>query len=429
MMTSSFIKRIFCYIVFGVLLFSLLFLRSWHLFGPISWRNFSAILLFFIALIFAKKNIIKDTCIKCYILWLLIYLFVNAITGYITTEHIYKNLVGYHFVSLMLLFSLPRLIKEKEQLQIIVFLFGIFYLVNALVTIFQFFNNHLAWEIGNYISPMNIEKAERMESLAASSDNMLSYSICSGLNGFVVTNGQFIACFVPIVTFFALRAEFKYKLLSILVLSGVIFTSICVQQRMCFFVTLLYCVILLYYCTGSIKKIIPIAFMGIVLAGLLNVDSINLEDFGRLFDFTDNHRTHIKEYLSQFLSNTEYVLLGHCTVSDAVNNELFLTLGHNALLDSLRRGGILCFAIYIYLIIIIIVKCYHIIKEAIMNRNIITVGLGTIVILNLIYSFTHSDGIPSGSVFFWGTYALMMSSCYIDKQKNIIKNKRYAKPF
>jgi len=321
----------------------------------------------------------------------------------------------------MLLFSLPRLIKKKEQLQIIVLLFGIFYLVNALLTIFQFFNNSLAWEIGNYISPMNIELAERKESLAASSDNMLSYSICSGLNGFVVTNGQFIACFAPIVTIFVLRSEFKYKLLSILILSGVIFTSICVQQRMCFFVTLLYCVILLYYCTGSIKKIIPIAFMGIVLAGLFNVDSINLEDFGRLFDFTDNHRTHIKEYLLQFLSNTEYVLLGHCTVSDAVNNELFLTLGHNALLDSLRRGGILCFAIYIYLIIIIIVKCYHIIKEAIMNRNIITVGLGTIVILNLIYSFTHSDGIPSGSVFFWGTYALMMSSYYIDRQQNIIK--------
>ena len=354
-------------------------------------------------------------------LWLLIYLFVNAITGYITTEHIYKNLVGYHFVSLMLLFSLPRLIKEKEQLQIIVFLFGIFYLVNALLTIFQFFNNSLAWEIGNYISPMNIEKAERMESLTASSDNMLSYSICSGLNGFVVTNGQFIACFAPIVTFCALKSGIKYKLVSILILLGVIFTSICVQQRMCFFVTLLYSIILLFYCTGSIKRLFPIAIIGIIIANIYNVDSFNIENFGRLFDFSDNHRTHIGEYLSQFLSNPEYVLLGHCTVSDAVNNELFLTLGHNALLDSLRRGGILCFIIYIYIIIVVIIKSYNIIIEAIKNKCAMTACFGTIVILNLVYSFTHSDGIPSGSVFFWGAYALMMSSYYIDKKINYTK--------
>lgn len=56
-----------------------------------------------------------------------------------------------------------------------------------------------------------------------------------------------------------------------------------------------------------------------------------------------------------------------------------------------------------------------------------TVGLSTVVILNLLYSFTHSDGIPSGSVFFWGAYALMTASFYLDKQtyNQIISN---AKP-
>lgn len=427
MKPANLIKRLFYTVICGVFLFSIIFLRSWHLIGPISWRNMSAILLFFVAFVFTPKVILKDKCINGYIVWLFMYIFVNMITGYITTEHVYKNLIGYHMVSLMLLFSVPRLIKDHRQLKLIICLLGIFYIANALITVLQFFNNSIAWGIGDYISPMNLEKAERMEYLSASSDNMLSYSVCTGLNGFVVTNGQFIACFAPIVTFFSVYNKLKYKIFSTIVLLGILITSICVQQRMCFLVTLLYCVIILYYTIGSVKKLIPIVLIGCLLFICSNVDTINFEIFGRIFDFTDNHRTHIGEYFSMFLSNTDYILLGHCTVSSDANNELFLTMGHNALLDSFRRGGILCFIIYIYLVVIILLKIYRITKVSIKHKNVLTIELCIVVFLNLCYSFTHSDGIPSGSVFFWGAYALMIASYYIDRNSRCIQSLSHAK--
>lgn len=420
MTSSNFSKRWVYAITCGILLFSLLFLRSWHLLGPISWRNFSAIILFVFAFIFYKKKNIKDSCINTYVVWLFVYVFVNVITGYIATEHIYKNLIGYHMVSLMLLFSLPRVVTKREHLKTIMVLFAVFYLLNALTTIFQFLNNSMAWDIGNYISPMNMDKAERMEDLAETSDTMLSYSICIGLNGFVVTNGQFIACFAPLATCFAIGSKVINKIMATLIMSFILITSICVQQRMCFFVTLLFSVVFLYYLLGSVKKIIPLAMIGMFFCVFCNYDDVNLDDFGRLFDFSDNHRTHIGEYLSMFLSTPEYVLLGHCTVENEANNEMFLTLGHDALLDSLRRGGIVCFLIYVLLGLKILKKSFNIFKGSMKNGNIMTVGLCTAVVLNLCYSLTHSDGIPSGSVFFWGTYALMMTSYYIDK--NEIKN-------
>ena len=425
MMHSDVLKRWIYTIICGILLFSLIFLRSWHLLGPISWRNFAAIILFTQAFIFCPKTHFNDNCINTYIVWLFVYIFVNIITGYIETEHVYKNLIGYHMVSLMLLFALPRIVTSPRQLRVIIIWFSIFYIINALTTIFQFLNNPIAWDLGNFISPMNAEKAERMESLASSSDTMLTYSICCGLNGFVVTNGQFIACFAPLATYLAMSSKLVDKVIATLVMICILVTSICVQQRMCFFITLLFSLVFLYYLFGSVQKMLPFLLIGFI-GGFYVFDDINLEAFGRLFDLTDDHRMHTGEYLSMFLSSPEYVLFGHCTIDDIDNNEMFLTMGHNSLLDSLRRGGIICFLIYIYLGILILKKSYQIFKYSMKNRNIITVCLCTAVVLNLCYSLTHSDGIPSGSVFFWGAYALMMASYNIDRHNQMYAN--YVKP-
>ena len=138
MMHSDVLKRWIYTIICGILLFSLIFLRSWHLLGPISWRNFAAIILFTQAFIFCPKTHFNDNCINTYIVWLFVYIFVNIITGYIETEHVYKNLIGYHMVSLMLLFALPRIVTSPRQLRVIIIWFSIFYIINALTTIFQF---------------------------------------------------------------------------------------------------------------------------------------------------------------------------------------------------------------------------------------------------------------------------------------------------
>ena len=401
------------YIIISVLAFSLLFLRSWHLIGPISFRNAAAIVLLAFAVIRYKKMILTSNA-KLYFVWVLIYVLLCCINGGIYSGAVITNLVAYHFVSLILLFSLPILLKEKTDLNIFVIVFLFLFIFNCILTIMQFLNIEMGWAIGEFISPMREDKYDELASVGQGEETMLFHSMANGINGFVVTNGHFVACFLPFATYTLWKKGASNLLLGILVLLLTLVSIVAIQQRMALVVFLLYVLIIVFFRAGKHSKILISILFVFFLLYLPNID-IHLETFGRLTSTDDTHRFQIFDSFFDFVNNTSYFLFGHPATDNPAEDELLKTIGHVSLLDGMRKGGIICFLLHFYLFFSVLFESLRIIKRSKKESNIYPICFALCVIFNLLYSLTHSDGITSGSVFLWGSYALMIVSCSINK--------------
>ena len=403
------------FILIFVIVFSLLFLRSWHLIGPISFRNATAIVLFAFAVIRYRKMILTSNA-KLYFVWVLIYVLLCCINGGIYSGAVITNLVAYHFVSLILLFSLPILLKKKTDLDILAVVFLFLFIFNCILTIMQFFNIEMGWAIGEFISPMKEDKIDELAYVGQGEETMLFHSMANGINGFVVTNGHFVACFLPFATYTLWKKGISNFMLGILVLLLALVSIVAIQQRMALVVWLLYVLILAFFRVGKLAKI-SIAFLFVVLSIYITSVDIPLEMFGRLSMTDDNRRYMVIDKFMEFISNTSNFMFGHPATEKVADEEMLLTIGHVSILDGMRRGGIICFLLHIYLFFSVLVECIRIIRKSKKVGNYYSVGFAICVILNLMYSLTHSDGITSGSVFLWGSYSLMVVS-----QRVFVKN-------
>lgn len=408
MKSTIFNKGIVYFLSIGIILFSLLFLRSWHLIGPVSFRNFAAILLFFLAIRntpivgFSKNE-------KKYLTWLIVYLIINFISGRVFASEVYKNLIGYHLVSVILIFSIPRLITSTKIIKQVLIWFTVFYLINLLISWLQYNNDPVGWAIGNFVSPINEDKFDRIESMS-SYENMLSLSVCSGLNGFVVTNGQFVAGFLPLASMLLWGKKKISNIVGFVIAAISIFIAFCIQQRMCFFITLLYVVIFFAFRLNGYKKILILgaALFGLILLGdsVLNLDA---EAFGRLFLHEDGVRSHTGEMISAFLLDPQNLLLGN-PIPNGEHDLITLALSHNCILDSIRRGGVICFLLFIILYFSLFIECFKVFKDSLKESDYLSVIFSVSTTLFLLYSLTHSSGIPSGDVFTWFSYSFMFQS-------------------
>ena len=398
----------FKFIIIGVLLFSFFFLGRWHIFGPISYRNFAAILLLVISFFTSHTKVTITKGEKWYFIWLGAYIFINSLTGYILKPAVYSNLIAYHLVSLILIFSLPRIVSNKKTLQIIIFFFIIFYVFNCILTIMQFYNNPIAWEIGRTICPPNEDLQENYDKYYTDLDNLLSKNTCIGVHGFVVTNGHFTACFLPIVTLFLWSKKLLLRVISIVVLLIALFSLYCIQQRIGAIIAVLYIAYLFVVSNNKIAKIF------IVIVGFLLVYNAVVyeriqesEQLGRFTQTEDSRRLQTGDILDEFLSNPSFLLYGNCKVDNDYDQTMLLTMGHIVFLDALRRGGVITFVLFLFLFIIIIKEIYTNGKNGYTNQRYMTRAMCLSSLFGIVYSLFHSSGIPAGDSFFWLAYTLM----------------------
>lgn len=425
-LSRSKIRNFWQFVIIALLLFALLFLRSHHIVGPISVRNMTAVLILFIALASRQRRVGRQS-VRLYYLWLAVYIVVNCFSLNIFDEHFYKNFVAYHLVSLILLYALPKIIYDRRRMSALVVLFTLFYIFNAIITVLQYTNNEIGWSIGNAIAPMNDFWQDRYE-LLSENENMLMNAICCGINGFVVTNGQFTACFLPLISFAVFSRKRMYRILSLLLIAAGFVTVICIQQRMGFVIIILYLIFMLWLKAKRMSLRALILVVGLLMIGVLSWDfDFDLEKLGRLSNFDDELRWSTFSVLSEFLEDPSKVLLGNCTIATDYDHNMLLTLGHNCFTDALRRAGIFGFLIFVCLFASILKSGLQSMRRGIECNDFLSVGLVLCLMFNLVYSLGHSDGIPSGSVFFWLSYALLICSEEIQK-KEAEKNKEAPRP-
>ena len=401
----------------GVLLFSVLFLGSWAIFGPINFRNFSAIVLFLISLLY-KKSFPGDKTVKTYFLWLVVYIMVNILSGNFANAEFIRGLLTYHLLSVFAIVVVPRLVNDAHSIHIVSLWILIFYILNSIFTILQFLNVSQAWSISTFISPMSEVGNDLLDNLNRVSDGYLGRSITPGLTGFVVSNGYFLTFLLPYVTKDFSSNEWKKRILSLFVLLLGIYAIFCTQQRMAFYLSLLYMVYVLITKTNRSTKFILLFFM--LFYFLFNSElSFDSEKMGRLISFEDNIRSKTFDNFLIFMSDPMNVLFGMHEGGVGSNSEvMLLTMCHNSLLDSVRRGGLFLMVLTLILYFRMFSKCFKYILDSRFHTST-TISLCLSCCCFLIYSLTHSTGLQSGSVECWLLYMLMLSSVNVERNIKI----------
>ena len=404
----------------GIIVFSLMFLRSWHIVGPISARNVSAIIILILA-IHKKPIYALSNNVKLYFIWVGVYILLCFIGDSLFSPVVYKNLVGYHLISIIIIFSVPRLIKNYSQLKCILIWLIIFYLFNCFITWLQYNNNPVGWFIGNYISPFNETKYEKIENMSQV-DNFLSMSVCGGINGFVVTNGQFVAGFLPIASVLLWLRDKKSIILGLCFSIIAIYTAFCIQQRMAFLICAIYCFILFVYrarLSGKTLIFLAILLIICVYPELLSFDTDSL---GRLFSTDDNIRSNTLLYVEQYVSRLDNIFIGN-PVPPLEHDPVTLAMCHNCILDSFRRAGILGLILFVFLFLALIKECFKSFITATKNNDAYTTVFSLSCLFFLLYSLTHSSNVTSGDVFTWISYAFMLLSSNLFYRNNLLHAK------
>ncbi len=399
------------YIVIYISIFSILFLGSINI-GPVSIRNLCIIgLVVFMAMNF--KAISLDLCGKLYAIYLATLLLCSIISGQVYNILFYKNFLTNHITCLILILAIPMIIKSISDIRIITRFIISLQILNCFVSILQFYNVPIGWHLGLLVNPGAISNLNDAEYYLADSEKLLSRSIVFGITSFVVANGYYLTVFLPIVSKNLLcnKVNLKGLIISciILVISGI--TIFMVQQRMAFFLLICYLIlVLLIQIRKSILYKLLFTIILIVTIGLYS-NSFDIE-LGRLaFDslHADSRMSQITNFLN-FL-NSEGFIWG----ADLNDSALLYSLGHNTLMDALRRGGFISLLMYLPLFIMAVYKCLYIAIKAQKINSQYSFALSIACLFFIAYSFTHSTGLQSGAVLFWFIYALMISAWEYEK--------------
>ena len=401
----------FRYIVIYISIFSILFLGAINI-GPLSIRNLCIIgLIVYLAMNF--KAVSLDLCGKLYTIYLAALLLCSIVSGQIFDIVFYKNFLTNHISSLILVLVLPLIIKSINDIKVIIGFIISLQLLNCLVSILQFYNLPMGWHLGLAINPGAISNLNDAEYYLADADKLLSRSIVFGITSFVVANGYYLATFLPIASNNLLRndVDIKGKIISLimLVISGI--TIFMVQQRMAFFLLICYLILVLFIqIRKSLLYKLIFAIILIVIAGLYS-GSFDY-DLGRL-TMEDLHSDPRMSQITNFLTymNSDGFIWG----ADLNDKALLYSLGHNTLMDALRRGGFISFLLYLPLFIMVVYKCSCISINAFKLNAQYSFTLSIACLIFIAYSFTHSTGLQSGAVLFWFIYALMISAWEYEK--------------
>lgn len=401
----------FRYIVIYISIFSILFLGAINI-GPVSIRNLCIIgLVVFLAMNF--KTVSLDLCGKLYILYIATLLLCNIVSGQIYNIAFYKNFLTNHIPSLILVLTIPIIIKSITDIKLIIGFIILLQFLNCLVSMLQFYNIPMGWRIGLAINPGVISNLNSAEYYLADADNLLSRSIVFGITSFVVANGYYLATFLPIASNNLLINDdnIKGKIISLIMLfiSGI--TIFMVQQRMAFFLLICYLILVLFIMIRkSLLYKLIFAIILIVSAGLYS--GTFDYDLGRLTVESLHSDARMKQ-ITNFLTfmNSDGFILG----ADLDDKALLYSLGHNTLMDALRRGGFILLLLYLPLFFMVVYKCSCISINAFKLNAQYSFMLSIASLFFIAYSFTHSTGLQSGAILFWFIYALMISAWKYEK--------------
>lgn len=411
-------KKAITFILYVTIFFAIVFGGTGTLrIGPLSLRHICTLTLF-LYICFGGKRISDYSIRKVfryYMVYLTIYTLANTFNGEILSHHFIQSLFTYHLPCLGILLSFPRMIRDKKQLSLVTYAIIAVYLVNAVLTVFQYNGDPVAWETGRMIAEIKDDHQEAIDAIAEKSDNLFGYSIASGIIGFVVTNGYIIATFSPLLLIHFFTKRRLLWIVDILLAALAVYASFATQQRTAFFLVLLYMAFLLALRSNLfIKTVVLCSFLYLLANGSQFFDTESLGRIQEVETGLGNREDQVDGFVNFLCS--PYMIFGGSNAYE-VN---FGMAQHNSLLSAWVLGGIftfICFAVfYFYLVKKVIMEFFVSLKKT--SYHSYTIAYSAASGIFLFYSLFHSAGVQNGSPMFWIAFTLLLISVNIEKKSN-----------
>ena len=262
----------------------------------------------------------------------------------------------------------------------------------------SFYNNPIAWIIGDYISKTEVGAEEYLAN--HNLDTFINAAITYGIMGNVVVNGYFMASMLPIITYRIWSKFINNRIFGYIILGACLFCIFCIQQRMAALCTILFLSILLY----KKSKRHPILW-GLIIVTAIGF-AINSIDFSHIeagrfsIDVDNSSRTSLFSQFLQYLSTGDALIGGYDKYCSFYGEQ------HNTFLDVITRDGLI--GLPVFLIYFIVSLNYYISYSK--QKMSISTLCGYAGLIYLLYSQTHSTGIQSGVSIFWLINLLLILS-------------------
>ena len=406
------VKSFFTYIVVGCVLFAMLCGGSFRI-GSLSLRNYMTVFLLAYTII-NQKRISNNYITKSYFVFFFTILVCALINGDALNLSFWTgSIISYFIPSFLVYFATTLFCKKCESgVDIIGKLLIFLYIINAIVTILQYYGNPIGWAISRILSSGDLISESIIETHGGES-SFVGIAVAAGLFGFVTGNGYFIGSYAPLATMRISQNNIKQIIFEYIVLALGILAAFATQERMALLAVICNILLILFYNFRNRKNSYFLTILLIFCA--VAYISENVTDYGRFTMDTDNSdRKELSRVFNEFL-NTENVWFG------GWSNYMNLFPGknqHNTFMDTITRYGVVGFIPFCFLF-------YKVFRVSILslimarkNRIISTYIYSSAILLYLFYSLTHGTGLQSGDVTFWLLFALFES----DSNKSYILN-------
>lgn len=365
-------------------------------------------------LLWLRRSMVKTNVVfQYYLLYVFIYVVVAYFNGDSSNVYFTKGLLNWHLPCLLLFLLVPTYLNTKKNLKYFCYVISFVFLVDVVLSIGQFFNNPVAWNIGNTINAHAAESSEYFMERNDVSEGFLGLSIISGMCASVVDNGYFLAVFYPLLLVMWYENNSFIKRTPVLIFMVLsFFASFAIQQRMGFFLVSLFLIFqALKVSSGGMRFIV----ICLVLFFFIGFDYIagNI-DLGRIAEVSDEERTDgYLRSIDLIVHDSQMFTIG----GEVYYRRFFDHTPHNTLIGAWVYTGFVGFSVFMLLLFNVVKQILPSVLLKLSKENIVQYSLAISCLLFIVYSLTHSTGIHNGKgLYFWLSYGLFYKGlCFNNK--------------
>ena len=365
--------------------------------GTLSVRLVLSIVFIFIALF--KRHFIIDNVIKCFFVYLFLYILANFFNGELFTNGEHVHILSNQFIAIALILFLPSIYKSEINFRAAIIALLIMLLTTFFISHLQFIKNKIGWAIGLFLS--SEEKGEAAEFILDSDGEFVGTALIPGIFNSAVTNGYFIATFLPLTMTLSLffKRRFGEMITANILFVVAVVVSYYLQQRAWMLLVVMFIIYYYFDIKTRFHGGLLVGFFIFFLLVLFLPDFLSGIEMGRFSEAGDTRTRLLISFLDY--SKTGNLLWGGV----GVYRKLYSDPQHNALLSAWVLGGLFCFLVITFLTIILLIKLGRFRN----NFDPILKSSSICCIFYVFSSMLHSAGIQNNAVMFWIVYMLFLS--------------------
>ncbi|MDT3369869.1 MAG: hypothetical protein LIR40_14715 [Bacteroidota bacterium] len=272
------------------------------------------------------------------------------------------------------------------------------FVLNAAVTILQYFNHPIGWGISLLFRTEELAHQEYLDNAKDSAKILTGFAAAGGLSGFVVANGYYINTYCPQISNTVWNNSSISKLLGVLLIALSLFTAFATQERMAVFSIALYFIFVILFAFNGKHKVLACTLIAFCLYLYFSNPDF---DYGRInFEQSNSTRLDLFDDFEKFASS-EYLWFGGVENY----NKVFGVGQHNTFLNAISFYGIFGSIPFFLLFFSVLLNCTKTLFSSLKKNNKLVASSAS-CLMYLLYSMTHSTGLQSGDATFWVIFGL-----------------------